>query len=237
MKANGAEMIQMIVAISVAVIVFSLILIPMLGAAENQTVDGEAHTENVTGYATGLIEYAGTDDIEIDVTLFTATNDYTLIVTSTMAIIVDKGVSVTVYDVNGKNTSPSEDITITASSKPLVNTASNPTYGYFTSFSTLKVDEDVTLTVWNDATFAKEKVNGSKIELTSTAVENQKGIYAVSAVDGTNGVVVAPLTYTYYDQVPAVNDNLKAILDVLPYLVAIGIILAAVALFIKKGGY
>ena len=72
MKANGAEMIQMIVAISVAVIVFSLILIPMLGAAENQTVDGEAHTENVTGYATGLIEYAGTDDIEIDLCLLAA---------------------------------------------------------------------------------------------------------------------------------------------------------------------
>lgn len=229
-------MIQIMVAISVAVVVFSMVLIPMIGAAEDQTVDGEAHTVDVTGYATGLAEYDGENDIEIDVTLFTATDDYSLIVTSTMAIVVDKGVSVTVYDVNGKNTSPSEDITIAASSKPLVNVASDPTYGYFTSFSTLKVDEDVTLTVWNDATYATEKVNGTKIALTSEAIEDQKGIYAVSAVAGTNGVVVAPLSYTYYEQVPAVDDNMKAILDVIPYMVAIALILAAVAMFVKKGG-
>lgn len=220
---------------TVAIIVFAMVLLPMIGMASNQTVNGEAHEVDLTADVQ-LAEYEGTEDIAIDATAYTAsdgTNSYTTIITKNSAILIVSGTSVTVYDSTGAH-SATADITVPATSVLFVNVASNGTYGLWTTISGLAVKNTSTLYVFNDTTFATEKYNGTKIALTYAAVEDQKDIYSITAVDGNNGAVVAPLSYTYYDQVPALDGNIKSIIDIIPIMVIVGLLIGCIAMFFKN---
>ena len=242
------NLVQNIVAITVAIIVFTAILIPIMGTAMDQTIDGEAHTAENTAPATYLDLYTRGETITI--TYDSATPSVTsniiglnMVVTSSKLITIS-GTTLTVTDSTGTRT-VTEDTTITvpATGKVLVNTSATSTetatYGLYTSFGTPVYVEASKLLIAIDTEapyIASEKYNGTAIGIASEPYEDHYDIYGITSV-GTSGKLVAPLEYTWYDQIPAMSDTIKTILDILPILIVVGLLLTCVYMFFSRGGY
>lgn len=236
---NTNEMIKAMIAISVAVVVFAMVLVPMVQTTLDETKDGEEQTVTIaSGYDVGLAAYASETPITIAYVnatpAATVTGNYTTVVTAD-TVYQMTSTTVTAYSATGKDVWDADaTVTIQPTDVVFVNVASDATHGLWSGqYSNLAVENDVTLTVYNDTTLAKEKYNGNAIAITSAPVEDQKGIYGITAV-ADDGSVIAPLAYNYYEQVPVMDDNTKVIITVVPLMVVIGVLLGAVALFIRR---
>lgn len=230
------EIIQGMIVAAMAIVVIVMIMVPMVNTSVNQTVDGEEHTIDNAAIAV-FKPYTGTDPIVItfDGTNVTNESGLTDIVTDSMYVNVN-GNTVTVWDANGKTIWAAENtLTLTASQVKLVNTIVadvDATYGQM-DVTGVYVDKDSKLYVYNEATFAAEKYNGTGIALTY-AETDYDGVYEITAVAGTNPGIFAPLSVTYYDQEPAMDDSMKSIITIIPLLVIIGLLMACVYMFISR---
>lgn len=243
------DIVQPIIAITIAIIVASMILIPMVGTATDMTYNGEAHTENNSVQLDPQFYGPYTGDaqtITITVTSESVTGtDLTTIVTNNQYITVDTvGKTVNVWSNAGLTTYSSDGITGTVSISTanivLVNyaNATGATYSLWngTTITGLSVEKVAPLYVYDGTVgserYVTESVLGTAIPIASEAVDGQKDIYAITGLSNADSGVIAPLTYTYYDQIPAVDENIQAILDVVPLLVIIAVLMAAIYLFI-----
>ena len=232
-----SDIVNSIIMVSVAIVIMAMVMLPMIDSAVNQTVDGEQET--LTNTATAYFApYDGNDDVTISYvaegTVVTNSSSYTDFVLDNKYININDTV-ITVWDDTGKNVIAADwSITIAKADLILVDsTSEDATYGLWTSVEGLYVKNDAKLYVYNDTTYASEGYNGTGIAIT-TATTEYKGVYEVSAVAGDNPGLFAPIEVTYYTQVSAIDDNLKAIMEVVPILVVIGILLASVYMFVTN---
>lgn len=113
------------------------------------------------------------------------------------------------------------------------------TYGLYTPTDASPVYANTTKNViaLTSSAIASEKVTAtSPIAITSAqyvdAEEQElKNVYSVTDA-GTGGQILAPVDCIYYEQVPAIDGNLATIIGILPILVAVGILMAAVYAFV-----
>lgn len=242
-----ANIAQNVTAITVAVIVFAVILVPMLGSATEQTVDGEKHTAMNTAPSTYLDVYRGIEPITITYTsstpqVTTSISGLTAVVTESRMITIN-GTTVTVLDTNGQRTVTADTtITVPAGNKVLIcasgTTSATAKYGIYTSFTTpIYVEGSKSLIAMSTASpyIASERYNGQSIPMTSEPYADHHNIYAVTAVSN-SGSLVAPLEYVWYDQIPAMDDTVKMILDILPILIVVGLLMTCVYMFFTRGG-
>ena len=242
-----ANIAQNVTAITVAVIVFAVILIPMMGSAMDQTINGEKHTEQNVAPATYLDLYTRGEPITI--TYDSATPSVTsniiglnMVVTGNKAVTIS-GNTLTVTDTTGTRTITTDTtITIPATGRILVNTSATSsataTYGLYTSFSTpIYVEGSKTLIAMSTASpyIASERYNGQSIPMTSEPYADHHEIYGITAVSN-SGSLVAPIEYVWYDQIPAMDDTVKQILDILPILIVVGLLMTCVYMFFTRGG-
>lgn len=237
-----SRLMQNVVALSVVIIVFAAVLVPILGTVSDYTVDGDANTGKNAASAY-LKEYKGTDAITITYTASPASvtvvpTGLTTIVTSNAKYDIT-ATSVTVTNSEGI-TAWSTDTTITIPSNGsmvLVNAISDDaTYGIWTSFTTpVNVTKTTKLIVTDTVApyFAYEYIDGNSIAITSEEVEDEYNVYAVTAV-GTNGSLIAPLEYTWYEQVPALTGETKTVVMVIPIIIAVGLLMSAVYMFVQN---
>ena len=244
-----ANIAQNIVAITVAIIVFTVILIPLMGSAMDQTVDGEKHTAQNVAPATYLDLYTRGEPITITYESATPTVTSNIIglnmVVTGSKLITILGTTLTVTDAEGTRTVTTDTtIPIPATGKILVNTSAtsseSATYGLYTSFATpIYVEGSKTLVVTSSASpyIASERYNGSAIPMVSEPYADHHEIYGITSVSD-SGSLVAPLEYVWYDQIPAMDDTVKMILDIIPILIVVGLLMTCVYMFFtSRGGY
>lgn len=255
---NTNDMIYKIVAISVALVVVLLVLIPMVTAAtENEITVTETGTNEATttlGFDASNITLSHEGDV------WAFDNDHsnvTRIVTSSAYIVMTpqavtiNGVAVTyteqdtiIVSENTINTylsgsgDPVQSYTLTAIANGgyvLTDGAENKIYGLWNGSGAL-INKNVNVIAIDSGTPVLEQYDGTaatgSVTITATESEQYPTAYEVSAV-GTNGMLVAMLDYTYQTPVE-MDSNVKTIVGVVPYLVVIGVLLAACGLFIRS---
>ena len=234
---KSSAIVQAIIGVSIAIVIFAMVLLPMVESSVNSTIDGdeETLTNTTTNY---FAPYDGESDITLtfDGTNVTNTSSYTDIVTATQYINIDSN-TITIWSSTGKAVVTSDTFTLTLTPAQIVlvdSTSEGATYGMWTSLTDLYVKNNAALYVYNDAKFVSEGYNGTGIALTTDETD-YKDVYEVTAIAGEHGGIFAPLTVTYYEQIPAMDDNIKAILEIVPILVIIGILLACTYMFIGNG--
>lgn len=263
MKTN--EMMMSIVAVSVAVVIFSLVLMPMVENAANETKNGD----EITGTNTPTAYLALADEtITVSMTeLGVVTSSYTSIYTSGFVATIVTGdsgtVSITMADGTSNDFLAATEQTMTINpttgavsikgvestviaNQVYVNGTSTDAYGIFTPAENSEVNVKSTQSVMllGSTHIAVQTVTATGNDFTVTSAqavdsedEPMKGILMVSDVaegDTTEKSMIAPVEYTYYEQIPIMDENLKTILEVIPYLVIIGVLLASVGMFISK---
>ncbi len=112
------------------------------------------------------------------------------------------------------------------------------TYGLYTptSASPVYVNSTQAFIALTDSVIASEKVSATApIAITSEQYVDGEGtelknVFSVSVV-GEGGQILVPVDCTYYEQVPVISGSLATIIDILPILVAVGVLMAAVYAF------
>jgi len=126
-------------------------------------------------------------------------------------------------------------VTIPSFSKLYIVDASGD-YGLFTptDVNTVYVNSTKSIIAITGTAIVTEKSTASSpIAITSTASEDMKNVYIVTDA-GTGGAILTLIDCPYYEQVPAFDDNLKTIFEILPILVAVGVLVGCVYLFMGK---
>lgn len=243
------NLVPNIVALTVAIIIFTAILAPAIGDAEDQTVDGQAHTEVNTAPSKYLGPYTGSEPITITVsqsegTVATSVSGLTLVATPDKLVSIEND-AVYVTDSEGASVPLADGtVTIQAGGAVLIGTASTSpstaTHGLYESFAQpVYVEGSTMLIALSSASpyIAQERCDGTAIPIAHQQSEDMRGVYEVASV-GTDGKLIAPIDYVWHEQVPAMDDTVKMVLDVVPLLIAVGLLLTCVYMFMSsRRGY
>lgn len=251
-------MVYKIIAVTIAVVVAMMVLVPIVTSA----VDNEIAVTEIGSNEGGVQLGYDTSNIALTYDDGTTWNfdeahaDVTTIVTSAVVIELSSN-NVTL---NGETVNPATDadtiiiqgstVTTYADGTPtvynldaisgsycvLTDAAPTKTYGMWDTVSSVIINKNTNLIVIDSGAPELEQYTGETqtgtAVITATASETYEGAYEVSAV-GTSGTLVAMLDYQYNNTVP-IDDNMKTILTIVPYLVVIGIILMASTLLLRR---
>lgn len=255
---NASDLIYKIVAISIALVVVSMILIPMVTAAtENEITVTQTGTNDATstfGFDASNITlsydtdtwafdsaHAGVGNIVTSAAVIILNNNTVTVNGDPVDPTVEDSIVITGNVINTYltgNGDPVKTYNLTAiagGNYVLTDAAADQTYGVWGQGHTPLINKNVNLIAINLGTPVLEKYNGTSatgsVSITATASEDYPGAYEVTSV-GTGGLLVAPLEYTYNAPVE-MDDNIKTIIGIVPYLVIIGILLAACYLFVS----
>lgn len=252
---NANEMVQRMVAIAVAVVVFGMILLPIVQSAAEQGVSATGtNTADVKlGFdaTTITIEYDTTawkiDEAHADVTKI-VTSDAYITFSSASVTLNGSAVDESAVDkivISGSSIAASLSDTPVAgssftldkiknSSYVLTDAAETKTYGMWSTVTGLYINADVNDIVIGASSVTMEKYTADSTVITATLVGDEgdyTGAYEVSAITGTS--LVAPLSFTYTEPL---DGNMAALLEVIPILVVLGIMLACVYMFVSNRG-
>lgn len=254
---NANEMVQRMVAIAVAVVVFGMILLPIVQSAAEQGVSATGtNTADVKlGFdaTTITIEYDGVgtaweiDEAHADVTKI-VTSDAYITFSSASVTLNGSAVDESAVDkivISGSSIAASLSDTPVAgssftldkiknSSYVLTDAAETKTYGMWSTVTGLYINADVNDIVIGASSVTMEKYTADSTVITATLVGDEgdyTGAYEVSAITGTS--LVAPLSFTYTEPL---DGNMAALLEVIPILVVLGIMLACVYMFVSNRG-
>lgn len=252
---NTNELVQRMVAIAVAVVVFGMILLPIVQSAAEQgvTATGMNEASAKLGFdaTTITIEYDTTawkiDEAHADVTKIVTSDAYITFSSASVSVngtpvdesTVDKlviGEGKIVETLTGE-ANPVETITldkIKGSNYVLTDAAETKTYGMWSTVTGLYINANVNDIVIGASSVTMEKYTGTSTVITATLVGDEgdyTGAYEVSAITGTS--LVAPLSFTYTEPL---DGNMAALLEVIPILVVLGIMMACVYMFVTNRG-
>lgn len=252
---NTNELVQRMVAIAVAVVVFGMILLPIVQSAAEQgvTATGMNEASAKLGFdaTTITIEYVTDawtiDEAHADVTKIVTSDAYITFSSASVSVngtpvdesTVDKlviGEGKIVETLTGA-ANPVETITldkIKGSSYVLTDAAETKTYGMWSTVTGLYINANVNDIVIGASSVTMEKYTGTSTVITATLVGDEgdyTGAYEVSAITGTS--LVAPLSFTYTEPL---DGNMAALLEVIPILVVLGIMMACVYMFVTNRG-
>ena len=203
------------------------------------TITITADTSTITvdpATATSIIS----DKWKIDVTsstltIQTATGAPTAIAASAIDAVITISVADKTVNVTGTTTT---GIPALANPSVLYVVDASGTYGLYTPTTVAPVyaNSTVAFIAISGTALASEKIGAtSPVAITAAQYvdseeEELKNVYSVTDA-GTGGSILVPVNCVYYEQVPAFDGNLKTIIQILPILVAIGILMAAAYTF------